>query len=43
MTLDPIDRSAPNVSLEQADGQSIAIDRLWQHRTVVLVFLRHFG
>ena len=43
MTLDPTQKSAPNVSLEQADGQTLAIDRLWQDRTVVLVFLRHFG
>ena len=43
MTLDPTQKSAPHVNLEQADGQSLAIDRLWRDRTVVLVFLRHFG
>lgn len=25
------------------DGEEIALGELWQKRTVVLVFLRHFG
>jgi len=43
MTLNSVHEVAPIVSLEQADGQSVSLDRLWQERTVVLVFLRHFG
>ena len=43
MTLSSVREVAPDVSLERADGQSVSLDRLWRERTVVLVFLRHFG
>ena len=43
MTLHSLHELAPSIRLEQADRQSISVDGLWQERTVVLVFLRHFG
>ena len=43
MTLQLVRQSAPEVSFDQADGERVAGNQLWRDRTVVLVFLRHFG
>jgi hypothetical protein len=31
------------IELEDIDGERIRLGALWQDRTVVLVFIRHFG
>lgn len=31
------------IELEDIDGERIRLGTLWQDRTVVLVFIRHFG
>ena len=31
------------IELEDIDGQRFRLGELWQDRTVVLVFIRHFG
>lgn len=35
--------AAPDVSLVDHDGQTIAMTSLWQSRPRVLLFVRHFG
>lgn len=34
---------APIALADSASGQPIRLGDLWQDRTVVLIFLRHFG
>lgn len=35
--------AAPALRLQGPDGSDVSVDRLWQERTTVLFFLRHFG
>lgn len=32
-----------SIELENVEGESIRLGALWQDKTVVLVFIRHFG
>jgi peroxiredoxin len=34
---------APDVTVEDAAGQPVRLASFWQHRPVVLVFIRHLG
>ena len=38
-----IDAAAAAAEVEDLDGSRHRLDSLWRERTVVLVFLRHFG
>ena len=38
-----IDPAAAGAEVEDLDGSRRRLDSLWRERTVVLVFLRHFG
>lgn len=35
--------SAPDVELQNKEGQPVRLSDYWQRSPVVLVFLRHFG
>jgi hypothetical protein len=43
MAFEELDQRAQDVALERADGSEVQLSRLWNDRTLVLVFLRHFG
>lgn len=34
---------APDATVVDRDGKPVALSSLWEHRPLVLVFLRHFG
>lgn len=36
-------QSVHGLTVQNLDGEAVAMDSLWQDRKVVLVFLRHFG
>jgi hypothetical protein len=38
-----VDPAAAAAEVEDLDGRRLRLDSLWRARTVVLVFLRHFG
>jgi peroxiredoxin len=35
--------SAPDIVVQDATGKNLHLSELWRERTLVLVFLRHFG
>jgi peroxiredoxin len=43
MTMVEVGDTAPDVTLRDARGEAVTLSSLWRERTLVLVFLRHFG